>query len=304
MDNKQSTPMQVDLSTNTMGAIQASKTDPSIEWVIESVPGFIAIKHKMELARYQDNYYRLLEDHNTLKEDLQAVERKADKHRQLQEQKYEVEDNSANKELILKNKHLKEELKYYVGRTQYALYGKDECWDIPIHPPPKPAHPVGTKLRNDPKVIPKAGIPAIGGLQPHFRTQKRIITDPPTSITGVLPKLLGKVRAECWDQPALRGASEWIMDHDVHDLKMQRLYIEGKALQPHKWSPDHTVAMFHIDEYTRSLPDLHTNLEVHASDPLWMTDVIQSFNKNPSGIPQNLHTEGLYININDADIWY
>ncbi|KIJ35482.1 hypothetical protein M422DRAFT_262260 [Sphaerobolus stellatus SS14] len=94
MDNKQSTPMQVDLSTNTVSAIQASKINPSIEWVIESVPGFIAIKHKMGCSicnasashcmaakRYQDNYYCLLEDHNTLKEDLQAVERKANKHR-------------------------------------------------------------------------------------------------------------------------------------------------------------------------------------------------------------------------------
>ncbi|KIJ46600.1 hypothetical protein M422DRAFT_249751 [Sphaerobolus stellatus SS14] len=50
MDNEHNTPMQVDPSTNTMSALQAFKAfklDPSTEWVIESVPGFVAIKHKM-----------------------------------------------------------------------------------------------------------------------------------------------------------------------------------------------------------------------------------------------------------------
>src|ERR1700710_2700823 len=104
MDNKPNAQMQVDSSTTPMSAIQAFKMDPSTEWVIESAPGFIAIKHKMgcpicdasashcmaakrsyeiclaekdishavteawpELVRYQDDYYHLLEDYNALK---------------------------------------------------------------------------------------------------------------------------------------------------------------------------------------------------------------------------------------------
>src|ERR1700709_523172 len=100
MDNKPNAHMQVDPSTTTMSAIQAFKMDPSTEWVIESAPGFVAIKHKMgcpashcmatkrsyeicitekdisqavaeawpKLVRSQDNYYCLLEDYNVLKE--------------------------------------------------------------------------------------------------------------------------------------------------------------------------------------------------------------------------------------------
>ncbi|KIJ37921.1 hypothetical protein M422DRAFT_259538 [Sphaerobolus stellatus SS14] len=47
MDNEPNTHMQVDPSTNPMSAIQGFKMDPSNEWVIESVPGFVAIKHKL-----------------------------------------------------------------------------------------------------------------------------------------------------------------------------------------------------------------------------------------------------------------
>ncbi|KIJ33103.1 hypothetical protein M422DRAFT_264975 [Sphaerobolus stellatus SS14] len=146
---------------------------------------------------------------------------------------------------------------------------------ILVHPPKKPAHPAGHKIKNDFRVIPKAGIHAIGGSHLPYKTQKRIIADPPTSITGVLPSH--------W--PALRGASEWILNHDVHGSEMRWLYVEGKALQPHKHSPDHTVAMLHIDKYVRSLPDLHADQEVHPSDPAWTTDIIHCFNKNPSRIP-------------------
>ncbi|KIJ36840.1 hypothetical protein M422DRAFT_260707 [Sphaerobolus stellatus SS14] len=35
-----------------------------------------------------------------------------------------------------------------------------------------------------------------------------------------------------------------------------------------------------------------------------MSDVIQSFNSNPSGIPRNLQLEGLHVNVDDADVWY
>ncbi|KIJ48338.1 hypothetical protein M422DRAFT_247665 [Sphaerobolus stellatus SS14] len=47
MDKEHNAPMQVDPSTYPVSAIQAFKLDPSTEWVIESAPGFIAIKHKM-----------------------------------------------------------------------------------------------------------------------------------------------------------------------------------------------------------------------------------------------------------------
>ncbi|KIJ53548.1 hypothetical protein M422DRAFT_241783 [Sphaerobolus stellatus SS14] len=94
------------------------------------------------------------------------------------------------------------------------------------------------------------------------------------------------------------------MEHDIHDSEMCRLYIEGKALPPHERSPDHTVAMFHIDEYARSLPGLPRNLVTHHNDPDWMTEVILNFNANPSGVPRNLRLEGLHVNVDDADIWY
>ncbi|KIJ53770.1 hypothetical protein M422DRAFT_242021 [Sphaerobolus stellatus SS14] len=96
--------MQVDPSTQPLSALQAFKMDPSTEWVIESVPGFIAIKHKMgcsicdasastkdvshavaeawpELVRYQDDYYCLLEDYNTLKLTAHSAEKKAEERR-------------------------------------------------------------------------------------------------------------------------------------------------------------------------------------------------------------------------------
>ncbi|KIJ35212.1 hypothetical protein M422DRAFT_262593 [Sphaerobolus stellatus SS14] len=404
MDNEHNAQMQVDSSTHTMSAIQAFKMDPSNEWVIESIPGFVAIKHKMgcsicdasashcmaakwsseirlaeedvshavaeawpELVRYRDDYLRLLEDHNVLKETLNSAEALAEEHRAKTSQLYdrldsrrviiqnltdqvqsfekelqETKDNSAelscNEDIILENKCLKKELDYYVGRARYALYGKDAAWaekngyrisdipasddedddedpmglptiteDIPQYIPVIPsnsrAHIMSKKSRNGSQVIREAGIPAIGGYRPSPK-QKRIIADPPTSITGVLPKPLGKSRAERWDQPAFRGASEWILEHEVHDAKMHRLYAEAKAVPPHQRTPDHTAVMFRIDEYTRSLPGLPRNLVARHDDPDWMTEVIQSFNSNPSGVPQNLRLEGLHVNVDDADVWY
>ncbi|KIJ44683.1 hypothetical protein M422DRAFT_251985 [Sphaerobolus stellatus SS14] len=191
MDNEPNAHMQVDSSTSPMSAIQAFKMDPSNEWVIESVPGFVAIKHKLgcsicdasashcmaakrsyeihltekdvshavaeawpELVRYQDDYYRLLEDHNILKESLKSAEALAEERRAKTSQLYgrldfrrvtvqnltnqvqslekelqEAKDNSAglshHEDLILENKHLKRELDYYIGKARYALHGKD-----------------------------------------------------------------------------------------------------------------------------------------------------------------------------------
>ncbi|KIJ28428.1 hypothetical protein M422DRAFT_270288 [Sphaerobolus stellatus SS14] len=174
-----------------------------------------------------------------------------------------------------------------------------------ISPRPMERTRMKTKLshRNDVKVVPRAGIPAIGSSRFHS-THKRIIADPPASITGVLPKPLGKTRAEHWDQPALRGATKWVMESDVHDSEMRHLYVEGKPLQPHLRSLDHTAVIFRIDEYARSLPGLPQNLVVHHDNPDWMINVIQTFNANPSGIPRNLHLEGSHVNVDDADIWY
>ncbi|KIJ46985.1 hypothetical protein M422DRAFT_249266 [Sphaerobolus stellatus SS14] len=283
MDNKHNAPMQVDSSTNNISALQAFKLDPSTEWVIESIPGFVAIKYNgllhlhavdkawPELGRYQDDYYCLVEDYNTLKEKIQAAEKKAEDRRakmnelykkldthqvtvknlgeqvqSLEAQLQELKSNSGglpkNKELVLENKHLQQELDYYVGRAQYALYEKDADWatcngyrlgnipvsdskeddedhgglptlpeevpqDVPVRPAAKLAHPMGKLHWNESKVVHIAGIPAIGGsrLPP---APKRIIADPPTAITGVLPRPLGKAQAEHWDQPTLRGASD------------------------------------------------------------------------------------------------
>ncbi|KIJ25061.1 hypothetical protein M422DRAFT_274011 [Sphaerobolus stellatus SS14] len=359
MDNEPNTHMQVDPSTNPMSAIQAFKLDPSNEWVIESVPGFVTIKHKLgcsicdasashcmatkwsyeicltekdvshavaeawpELVRYQDDYYRLLEDHNILKESLKsakalAEERRAktsqlydrldsrrvtiqnltDQVQSLEKELQEAKDNPAklsrNEDLILENKRLKRELDYYNG---YRLS------DIPVSdvvPPNSHAPTTSKKSRNNSQVVREADIPAIGGYHPSPK-HKRIIADPPPSITGVLPKPLGKSRAEQWDQPAFRGASEWILEQDVHDVEMQRLYAEAKALPPHQRTPDHTVVMLCIDEYTQLL----ANLVAHHDDPDWMTDVIQSFNSNPSGVPRNLQLEGLHVNVDDTKVWY
>ncbi|KIJ31060.1 hypothetical protein M422DRAFT_267261 [Sphaerobolus stellatus SS14] len=175
--------------------------------------------------------------------------------------------------------------------------------DIPSCSTTRLAHLASKTIRNDCKIIHEAGIPAIGGSRLPMK-QKRIIADPPTSITGVLPKPLSKVRAEQWDQPTVRGTSEWVMESDIHDSEMHRLYVEGKAMQPHKWSSDHTAPMFHINEYARSLPSLPKNLVAHHNDPDWMTEVIQSFSANLSGIPRNLQLEGLHVNIDDANVWY
>ncbi|KIJ52984.1 hypothetical protein M422DRAFT_242946 [Sphaerobolus stellatus SS14] len=377
MDNEPNAHMQVDPSTNPMSAIQAFKLDPSNEWVIESVPGFVAIKHKMgcsicdalashcmaakrsykiclvekdvshtvaeawpELVRYQDDYYRLLEDHNILKESLKSAEALAEEFQSLEKELQEANSAklSRNEGPILKNKRLKRELDYYVGRARYTLHSKDAAWAekngyclsdipasdgeddnedptglptipedipqyIPVVPPNSRARITSKKSRNDSQVVCEAGIPAIGGYCPSPK-QKRIIADPPTSITGVLPKPLGKSRAERWDQLAFRGTSEWILEQDVHDVEMQRPYAEAKALPPHQRTPDHTAVMLRIDEYARSLPCLPRNLVARHDDPDWMTDVIQSFNSNPSGVPRNLRLEGLHVNIDDADIWY
>ncbi|KIJ26310.1 hypothetical protein M422DRAFT_272655 [Sphaerobolus stellatus SS14] len=267
-----------------------------------------------ELVRYQDDYYRLLEDYNNLGDQVQSLEK------QLQETKDNSAELSPNEDLILENKHLKQELEYYVGRARYTLYGKDLAWaehngycitDIPASDgedddgdlaglPTIPEDiPQNIPLVPPPPTV-LASIPAIGGscLPPK---QKRIVADPPASITEVLPKPLGKARAERWDQPALRGASEWIMEHDIHDSEMCRLYIEGKALQPHERSPDHTAAIFRINEYVRSLPGLPRNLVTRHDNPDWMTEVIQNFNANPSGVPQNLRLEGLHPKYRGAE---
>ncbi|KIJ30406.1 hypothetical protein M422DRAFT_268058 [Sphaerobolus stellatus SS14] len=80
---------------------------------------------------------------------------------------------------------------------------------IPSCPPTRLAHPMSKITKNTGKDVPEAGIPAIG--------------------------------VERWDQPALQGASDWVMESSDHDSEMCQLYIEGRALQPHEWSPDHTV---------------------------------------------------------------
>ncbi|KIJ28416.1 hypothetical protein M422DRAFT_270276 [Sphaerobolus stellatus SS14] len=316
-----------------------------------------------ELTRYQDNYYCLLEDHDTLKETAHSAKKKAedcrakinelyeklDTHRatiknlgdqaQSLEAELQAKGNSSkllnHEELILENKRLQKELDYYVRRARFALYGKDANWatrngyrisDIPAsdgednnedqsglptipeeipqyrpsRPPVKLTRPVGKSNQNDYKVVPEAGIPAIGGsCLPH--TQKRIIANPPASIMGVLPKPLGKSRAECWDQPTLRGTSDWIMESDIHDSEMRRLYVEDRALQPHLRTLDHTAVMFCIDEYARSLPGPPRNLVVRHDDPNWMVNVVQAFNANPSGIPRNLRLEGLHPKARGAE---
>ncbi|KIJ25021.1 hypothetical protein M422DRAFT_274096 [Sphaerobolus stellatus SS14] len=386
MDDKHNAQMQVDPSTNTMSALQAFKMDPSTEWVIESVPGFVAIKHKMGcsicdasashcMAAKRSYEIRLSEkdvSHAVAEawpelETVPSAKKKAEDRRakmnelyekfdtrrvtvknlgnqvqslesQLQKMKSNSDKLLKNEELILKNKCLQQELDYYVGRARYALYGKDVDWatrngyrisdilvsdgeddeeelgglptipeEIPQYvlscPPVKLARPGGKSSRNDSKVVHEAGIPAIGGsrLPP---TPKRIIADPPASITGVLPRPLGKSWAEHWDQPTLRGASDWVMESNVHDSEMRRLYIEGRALQPHERSLDHTVVIFRIDEYAKSLPGLPRGLMVRPDDPDWMINVVQTFNVNPSGIPRNLRLEGVHINVDDADVWY
>ncbi|KIJ43569.1 hypothetical protein M422DRAFT_253151 [Sphaerobolus stellatus SS14] len=150
--------MQVDPSTTPISAIQASKDNPTNLWVIESTPGFITIKHKMgfpicnveaattawpELARFQGNYYCLLETHEEVQEELHSVKKKAEEHRaknledqvhsleqQLQELKESPEPSIIHEDIVLKNKHLKEELDYYIGRACCALQGIDLHWAI------------------------------------------------------------------------------------------------------------------------------------------------------------------------------
>ncbi|KIJ35177.1 hypothetical protein M422DRAFT_262554 [Sphaerobolus stellatus SS14] len=115
------------------------------------------------------------------------------------------QDNSA-KELLFENMDLKEELSYYVGRALLDGEDKEEIKNLPIQPevipqnvpiwpPSKPACPVGNKIKNNYRFIPEAGIPAIRGPYLPSTSQRTIIADPPTSITGVLPKPLGKVKA-------------------------------------------------------------------------------------------------------------
>ncbi|KIJ44639.1 hypothetical protein M422DRAFT_251934 [Sphaerobolus stellatus SS14] len=282
-----------------------------MEWVIESAPGFVAIKHKMgcpicdasashcmaakrsykirldekevtdavteawpELVRYRDNYYHLLEDHNTLKETAHSAKTKAEERRIKISDLYEklstrqatiknLDDQVRSLEAELQTTKGKsdnlpnsEELDCYVGRARYALWGKDADWvthngycisdipasdgedndedqaglptmpeeipqDRPSQPPTRLACTVDKSHRNDIKVIPEAGIPAIGSSRFHT-THKRIIADPPASTTG----------------PALRGTANWVMESDVHDSEMCQLYVEGRALQPHLQSSD------------------------------------------------------------------
>ncbi|KIJ26866.1 hypothetical protein M422DRAFT_272016 [Sphaerobolus stellatus SS14] len=344
MDNEPNTQMQVDSSTHPMSAIQAFKLDPSNEWVIESIPGFVAIKHKMgcticdasashcmaakrsyeirlaeedvshavaeawpELVRYRDDYHRLLEDYNVLKETLKSAEALAEERRAKMSQLY---DRLDSRRVTIQN--LTDQDAAWAEKNGYRITdipaSDDEdddddptglptiTEDIPQYIPVVPnarARITSKKFRNDFQVVREAGIPAIGGYRPPPK-QKRIVADPPASITGVLPKPLGKTRAERWDQPAFRGCSEWILEQDVHDIEMRRLYVEAKALPPHQRAPDHTTVMFRIDE----------NLVIRHDDPDWMADVIQSFNSNPSGVPRNLRLEGLHVNVDDADVWY
>ncbi|KIJ33959.1 hypothetical protein M422DRAFT_263917 [Sphaerobolus stellatus SS14] len=263
-----------------------------------------------ELVRYQDDYYHLLEDYNTLKEKTQSAEKKAEDRRAKMNELYEkLNTHRSNpvglpkhEELILENKHLQQELDYYIGRVQFALYGKDADWvihngyclgdipasdsedddedhgglptlpeeipqDVPVHPPTKLARPVGKSHQNESKVVHEAGIPAIGGSR-------------------------------------LPPSPKRIIETDIHDSEMRKLYIKGRALQPHLRSPDHTAVIFCIDEYAKSLPGLPRHLVVCHDDPSWMINVVQAFNANPSGIPQNLRLKGLYVNVDDADIWY
>ncbi|KIJ37337.1 hypothetical protein M422DRAFT_260286 [Sphaerobolus stellatus SS14] len=348
MDNEHNAPMQVDPSTHPVSAIQAFKLDPSMEWVIESTPGFVAIKHKMgcpicdasashcmamkrsyeicldekevtdtvaeawpELVRYRDDYYRLLEDHNVLKEKAHSAETKLrnnleDQVRsleaELQATKGKSDDLPNHEELTLENKHLQQELDYYVGRAQYALWGKDADWaicngyclsdipvsdgedddedqhglptlpeeipqDVPSWPPTRIARPTSKPHRKDAKVVPEAGIPAIGS--------SRFPTPTKGSSLIPLPPLLEYYPSH-W--PALRGVSDWVMESDIHDPEMRQLYVEGKALQPHLRSSDHKAVIFRIDEYARSLPGLPWNLVVRHDDPDWMINVVQTFN--------------------------
>ncbi|KIJ36579.1 hypothetical protein M422DRAFT_260922 [Sphaerobolus stellatus SS14] len=278
-----------------------------------------------ELVRYQDDYYHLLEDHNILKGSLKSAEALAEECRakisqlynrldsrrvtiqnlndqvqslekELQEAKGNSAELSCNEDRILKNKRLKRELDYYVGRAQYALHGKDTAWaekngyrlpNIPVSDgEDDDEDPTG--LPTIPEDIPQY-IPVIPPNSRACITSKKSRNDSQVICeAGVLPKLLGKSRAEQWDQPAFRGASEWILEHDVHDAEMRRLYTEAKALPPHQQAPDHTAVMFCIDEYARSLPGLLRNLVARHDNPDWMTDVIQSFNSNPSGYWVNL----------------
>ncbi|KIJ31154.1 hypothetical protein M422DRAFT_267230 [Sphaerobolus stellatus SS14] len=123
MDNKPNVPMQVDPSTNPMSALQAFKMDPSTKWVIESAPGFVAIKHKMgcSICDASASHCMAVKESN-LGNQVQSLEK------ELQEAKDNSVELSPSEDLILKNKHLKQELEYYIGRAQYTLYGKDPAW--------------------------------------------------------------------------------------------------------------------------------------------------------------------------------
>ncbi|KIJ38359.1 hypothetical protein M422DRAFT_259012 [Sphaerobolus stellatus SS14] len=250
MDNEPNAHMQVDPSTTTLSAIQAFKTDPSTKWVIESAPGFVAIKHKMGcpicdafasccmVAKSQVSRKLLLsmEDYNILKESVKSALMKAEECRakmaelydkldsqrvtiqnlgdqvqswekQLQETKDNLAKLPTSEELILENKHLKKELDFIPASdgedndedlADLPTLPEEIPQDIPSCPPTRLACPASKTTHNDSKVICEAGIPAIGGYRLPMK-QKRIIADPPTSITGLLPKPLGKLRAERWD---------------------------------------------------------------------------------------------------------
>ncbi|KIJ55891.1 hypothetical protein M422DRAFT_239053 [Sphaerobolus stellatus SS14] len=269
MDNEHNAQMQVDPSTNPMSVRQAFKMDPSNEVTIQN-----------------------------LTDQVQSLEK------ELQEAKDNSAELSCNENLILENKHLKRELDYYVGRARYALHGKDAAWaekngyrlsDIPASDgedddeDPTGLPTIPRTFLSTSQSFPPTAMLALRAKNPGTILRAfRIIADPPSSITGVLPKQLGKPRAERWDQLAFRGASEWILEQDVHDAEMRRLYTEARALPPHQWTPDHMAVILRIDNYARSLPGLPRNLVARHDNPDWMTDVIQSFNLNPSGVPQNL----------------
>ncbi|KIJ44995.1 hypothetical protein M422DRAFT_251641 [Sphaerobolus stellatus SS14] len=217
MDNEHNAPMQVDPSTHPVSAIQAFKLDPSTEWVIESAPGFIAIKHKMgcpicdALASHCMATKRSYEIRLDEKEVTDAV---AEAWPKLVSD-IPASDGEDDDEDLHGLPTLPEEIPQ----------------DPPSRPPTRIVRPMSKPRRKDTKIVPEAGLPAIGSSR-FPNTHKRIIADPPTSITGVLPKPLGKTHAEHWDQPALRGASDWVMKSDIHDSPECGNHVVKNLLQP------------------------------------------------------------------------
>ncbi|KIJ40502.1 hypothetical protein M422DRAFT_256463 [Sphaerobolus stellatus SS14] len=231
-----------------------------------------------ELVRYQDDYYCLLEDYNALKETTQsATEECRAKINKLYEKLNTC--RATIKNLDDQVQSLETQLQEIKGnsdklpkKARYALYRKEANWathngycisdipvsdskdddedlgglptiaegipqDVPSCPPTKLAHPVGKSNWNDSKVVHEAGIPAIGGSCLPLTQKGSLLILPPPSL---------EYYPGHW--PTLRGVSDWVMESDVHDSEMHRLYIEGRALQPHEQSSDHTAVIFHIDK--------------------------------------------------------